>query len=159
MKFARGVYTNSKGETLAASLTLWSDGIAADTYSSTRDSDEFVQEALESLPLLGFAYDPDVVRRKAHLSQVNVKCSKNLNSILNPNILQWARKLSSATQSRFDFSAFEFWPDQAQLVKPANFSFQRKVGESAAGDRYWSQAGLSTDEHLEILEELEALLT
>jgi hypothetical protein len=56
-------------------------------------------------------------------------------------------------------AAIELWPDQAQALKPANFSFQRKIGEPSSSDRYWSQAAVPTDRHLELLEELEAILS
>jgi hypothetical protein len=159
MKFTNGVFTNRKGDTLGgATLTVWTDGIAADTYSSTKDSDEFLEEALGILPEIGFVYDPAMVRRKAYLSQLNVRCSKDLN-ILNPKLADFAGKISSVAQIPFGISAIEFWPDQTQLLKPANFSFQKKIGEPPSGDRYWSQAGMPTDKHVELLEELEAILS
>jgi hypothetical protein len=99
-----------------------------------------------------------MVRRKVFVSQLNVRCSKPL-SVLNPKLTEFAGDLSSAVGiGTFDIAAIEFWPDQTQVFKPVNFSFQRKAGEPANSDRYWSQAALSTDKHLEILDKLESLL-
>lgn len=159
MKFMNGVYTNRKGDTLNVSVTMWSDGIVADVGSATKDAEEFLEEAMGMLPELGFEYEPSMVQRKAYLSQLNVRCSKDLN-VLNPKLANFAGKISSVSSDvPFGFAVIEFWPDQMLLHKPANFSFQKKQGEPLSGDRYWSQAGLPTDKHLELLNELEILLT
>ena len=159
MKFTLGEWVREDGTVLVLNLTIFKDGIAADTWSSTRDSEEFLKTALEGLSQLGFAYDPEIVRRKAYVSQVNIKCSRPL-SALNPGLAEFASRLSSAVGgTEFDMAAIELWPDQAPALKPANFSFQRKIGEPSNSDRYWSQAALPTDRHLELLEELEALLS
>ena len=159
MKFTLGEWVREDGTVLMLNLTIFKDGIAADTWSSTKDSEEFLDTALGGLSELGFAYDPEIVRRKAYVSQVNVKCSRPL-SALNPRLGEFAGRLSSAVGGTvFDMAAIELWPDQAHALKPANFSFQRKIGEPCNSDRYWSQAALPTDRHLELLEELEALLS
>jgi hypothetical protein len=99
-----------------------------------------------------------MVRRKTYLSQVNVKCSRPLR-VLNPRLADFASRVSSAVGGTvFDVSAIELWPDQTLAFKPANFSFQRKIGDPHDSNRYWSQAALPTDKHLELLEEFEALL-
>jgi hypothetical protein len=159
MKFMLGEWVREDGTVLVLNLTIFKDGIAADTWSSTKDSEEFLETALGGLSKLGFAYDPEIVRRKVYVSQVNVKCSRPL-SALNPRLAEFASRVSSAVGGTvFEMAAIELWPDQAHAVKPANFSFQRKIGEPSNSDRYWSQAALPTDRHLDLLEELEALLS
>lgn len=159
MKFTNGEFVKKDGTVLVVNATIFSDGISADTYSSTKDSEGFLDIALSRLSELGFAYDPDMVRRKAYLSQLNVKCAGALHS-LNPGLIEFARRLSIATGGTgFDVAALELWPDQTHTTKPANFSFQRKLGEPLNSDRYWSQAALSTEKHVELLEQLEVLLS
>lgn len=157
LKFLQGEYLKQDGTVILVNVTVFNDGIAADTFSSTTDSEDFLSEALSSLPEVGFAYEPEMVRRKAYVSQLNVKCSKPLHT-LNPKLVEFATKVSSAVGTRFDMAAIELWPDQSLALKPANFSFQRKSGEPAESERYWSQAALPTDKHLELLRDLEALL-
>jgi hypothetical protein len=157
MKFTNGEFVKDDGTVLVVNATIFSDGLCAETYSSTKDSDEFLAEVLANLPDLGFAYEADMIRHRAYASQLNVKCSKRLDA-LNPKLADFARRLSLAG-TIFDFSAVEFWPDQTRTLKPANFSFQRKIGDPHASDRYWSQAPLPTEEHLELLQEFEALLS
>ena len=159
MKFTLGEWVRDDGTVLPLSVTIFKDGIAADTWSSTKDSEEFLEAVLGELPELGFAYDPEMVRRKAYASQLNVKCTKQLHS-LNPGLVEFAGRVSSAVGGTvFDVVAIELWPDQTQAFKPVNFSFQRKIGEPLDSDRYWSQAAVPTDTHLELLEHLEALLS
>lgn len=157
MKFTNGEFVKEDGTVLVVNATIFSDGLGAETYSSTKDSDEFMEEVLASLPDLGFAYEANMIRHRAYVSQLNVKCSKRLDA-LNPKIADFARRLSPAG-TIFDFSAVEFWPDQTRTLKPASFSLQRKIGDPHDSDRYWSQAPLPTEEHLELLQEFEALLS
>jgi hypothetical protein len=109
------------------------------------------------LPDLGFAYDTSMIRRKGYLSQLHVKSSVDL-GVLNPKLTEIASKLSLISHIPFSVAAVELWPDQTQSNKPANFSLQRKIGEPPSSDRYWSQAGMPTDKHLQLLEEIETLL-
>jgi hypothetical protein len=148
------------GTVIAVRLTIYSDGIAADTFSSTTDSEEFLTAALENLPEIGFAYDPAMVRRRAYLSQLNVMCSKPL-SALNPKLNDFGARLSSSIEGNleFAFAGIEFWPDQTKVFKPSTFSFQRRIGDPFSDSRYWSQAPVPTGRHLELLQELEAILS
>ena len=157
-KFIGGEFIKDDGTVIGLNVTVFSDGIWADTFSSTKDSEAFLEEALSELPALGFAFDQEMIRRKAYLSQVTVKCERALES-LNPKLTEFADRLSSAVGgTRFNMYAIELWPDQTLVHKPANFSFQRKVGEPLESNRYWSQAGVPTEKHLELLQELEAIL-
>jgi hypothetical protein len=159
MIFTLGSFTNRNDDEIQVGLTIWSDGVAADTYSTTADSDEFLDQVAKLLPEAGYAFEPVMIQRKAYLSQLFVKCEKHL-SELNPRLTEFARKLSGVSGDRtIQPAAIEFWPDQEHTHRAANFSFQRKSGAAFADNRYWSQAGLSTEKHLEMLEELELILS
>ncbi|MGH9615059.1 MAG: hypothetical protein ACRD4P_18505 [Bryobacteraceae bacterium] len=159
MKFTGGEFVKEDGTVIALNVTVYNNGISADTFSSTKDSEDFLKEVLDELPQLGFAFDEEMIRRKDYNSQLTIKCSGRL-EYLNPKLLEFANRLSSASDGiKFDTSAIELWPDQTILNKPVNFSFQRKSGDPSNGDRYWSQAGVPTDIHLKLLEELEVILS
>jgi hypothetical protein len=159
MKFTQGEFVKEDGTVIIVNLTIWKDGVWADSFSSTSDSDEFIKAVSLALPELGFAFDPEMVNTKLYLSQLQVRCDKAL-SALNPRLSDLAEKVASAGggETKFAFSGIEFWPDQTKTVKPAVFSFQRRVGDPFSSNRYWSQAALSTSKHLELLDELEAIL-
>lgn len=159
MKFTNGEFVKEDGTVLALNISIFSDGIAADTFSSTKDSEDFLKSALSQLPDLGFSYDQDMIRRKTYLSHLNVKCARPLH-LLNPGLIEFAHRLSTAAGGTgFDVAAIELWPDQTHTTKPGNFSFQRKLGEPLNSDRYWSQAALPTHKHVELLEQFEMLLS
>jgi hypothetical protein len=158
MKLTGGEFVKEDGTVLNVNVTIYSDGIAADTFSSTKDSEEFLATALSELPDAGFVWEPSMIRRKMYLSQLNVKCSASLD-FLNPELSVIAKKLSEMCGAVFGVAAFELWPDQTQKINPANFSFQRKVGEPLDTDRFWSQAALPTEQHVELLTSLEVALS
>jgi len=159
MKFSKGEYVNQNGEALMVELVIFNDGVVDDTNASTQNSDDFLKGIAESLPNLGLSYNPEMIRTRVYLSQVFVRCSARMSAV-SQKLSDFGRRLSGAVgqQSHFEFSAFEFWPDQTQSFKPAIFSFQRKTGTAFSENRYWSQAALPTDKHLELLDELEAIL-
>lgn len=161
MKFTGGIYTNKDGDVVDLDATIWSDAIGADTRSSTRDSDDFLAEMMEILPQLGFVYDPAMVRKQLYTSQLHVRCSKRL-SALNPKLIDLGAQLSSVVgdDTSFEIAALELWAHPpTQVTKQVNFSFQRRLGDPPTGDRYWSQAPLPTEAHLQLLEELESVLS
>jgi hypothetical protein len=157
MKFGRGEYVTESGEPLMVELTLYNDGVVADTNSSTTASDEFLEDIAKSLPSLGLSFDSEMIRRRLYISQVFVKSVVDMDAAF-AKLKAFSARLSDLVGSPYDFSAFELWPNPNQVVKPANFSFQRRQGD-IAGDRYWSQAALKTDKHIELLRELEAILS
>jgi hypothetical protein len=159
IKFTGGEFSQADGTVITFNATVYSDGISIDTFSSTNSSEEILKDLLESLPDRGFSYDLDMVVRKAYLSQVNVRCSKRL-AALSPRLVDFANKVSAAANgTSFSVGAFELWPDPSSFPKPATFSFQRKLGEPPTGERFWSQAPVQTHVHLELLNELENVLT
>ena len=98
-----------------------------------------------------------MIRRKLYISQVFVKAEVNMDAAF-AKLKAFGSRLSELVGNQYDFSAFELWPNPNQVVKPANFSFQKRQGD-ISGDRYWSQAALTTDKHIELLNELEAILS
>lgn len=163
MKFTGGTFKNASGDSLMVGFTVWTDGISVDTFSSTMACEEFMETVKELLPTLGYECDPGMVKRKAYNSQLYVSMSKQL-TMLDPRLNEFANRITSlvgnatGNQANFGLSAIEFWPDQTQNYKPANFSLQKRTGDPLSGNRYWSQAPLPTDKHLQILEEFEAII-
>ncbi len=157
MRFSNGNFAKADGTVLPVNIVVYNDGLAADTYSSTDDSEEFLREALSKLPSMGFVFDEEMIVRKAYVSQLQVQSAGSL-KLLNPKLEEFGSRLSATLgASAFDVAAIEWWADPSRVYKPVSFSFQRKSGDSAK-NRYWSQAPLSTAKHLEFLEEFEKLI-
>src|SRR5271157_5036716 len=111
MKFMNGEFVKEDGTVLAVNCTVFNDGVAADTYSSTKDSEELLEEILGDLPDLGFAYGPEMIRRKTYRRQVNRRCSRLLHA-LHPRLEEFANRVCSGVRRTvFRMSAMELWPD------------------------------------------------
>lgn len=135
----------------------------AETVSSTDDSTEFLQEISAWIAKdYGFVLPPDV--KKGYLSQVHVECDVPLRN-LSPKLMRFASLLSARVKTadkkprQFDIGALQFWTeDMGQTMAPAMFRFERKWGEPFSSNQYFSQAALETQEHLDLLNELEQIL-
>lgn len=144
-------------------LRIYNDGLIADTRSSTKDSDVFLADLLTSAAKeFNLVYKPDMVHTKLYLSELNVRCGHALNK-LNSQLQAFAEKLSKVakvpTPPRFELSALGFWDGEMLLKGNANtFRFERKVNMPPSENRYYSSAPVHTDEHLDLLNDLESIL-
>ncbi len=160
MKFTPGTFVNSSGNSVQVAFVIYSDGVAADTYSTTDDAEEFLSLVANLLLELGYHYDPSMIRRRVYLSQVFVRSTKSL-AALNPRLAAFAQRISETTGLGLPYtpSGLEFWSDQSKVFKPAPFTFQKRAGDDPTEDRYWSQAPLTTKDHISLLAELEDILS
>ena len=149
---------------ISVDLNIYHDGLVADTRSSTKDADAFLEDVL-NLAVRDFSvvYKPEMIRQKLYLSELNVRSERPLNS-LNPKLHEFARRISSmlGTQNTIpcEFASIGFWPDPASTgrVSISNFQFERKANTPFSERRYYSRAPLHTDDHLKLLDEFEDLL-
>ena len=103
-----------------------------------------------------------MVRRKAYLSGLHVRSERRL-AALNPRLDELASRLKSLLPTSpgatpFEATAITIGPDPDASDKPGAFRFERAVGAAWSENRYYSQAPLETDVHLEVLNEFEDLL-
>lgn len=163
-RFPCGKDEDGKDKNIYVDLTIFNDGVVANTRSSTKDADEFLSEAL--ILVAGefhLAYSPEMVRKKLYLSEVEIKLDKAL-KFLNPKLEQFAIRISSLHESSppiaYDFSSIGFWPDPAiQQMPPSPFRVERKLNTAWSENKYYSAAPLHTDHHLKLLEEFETILS
>ena len=75
-------------------LTIFGNGIAVDTRSSTKDSEEVLKEGLAWMAeAFGLTFKPEMMDRKGYLSELVVHCDKPLNA-LNPRLAAFANTLT-----------------------------------------------------------------
>lgn len=162
-KFLEGEFHDSAGVEVMVSLTIFDDGFVADTRSSTRDSEDFLEEVLQwAIRDFGLVYRPEMVRRKAYVSELNVTPLHSLSG-LNPKLAQFAGRLTSLVFApdepwRFDAAGLFFAADPILASKPGGFRFERRLDAPFSTNRYYTQAPVQTDVHLELLEEMESIL-
>lgn len=143
-------------------LTLYADGIVADTRSSTTETDAFINDVLKSVSSeFSLPHAEEMIRQKLYVSEVDIKFEKSLGSV-NQKIMDFSKKLSDLMGGNpnipIELSGLNFWADPNFLKSPWVFQFERKINRPFSEFRYYSQAPLQTDVHLSLLEELENIL-
>jgi hypothetical protein len=144
-------------------LTLYNDGLIANSSSSTEDTDKFLDNVVTSaVAEFSLTFDPSMVRRKLYLSELNVRLDNPLVN-LNPKLAHFAENLSSVCKDAivqpFEVGGLALWTDVTNSVyKTPPFLIERKLNAPFRENRFYSKAPLRTDEHITILKELEDLL-
>ncbi len=165
IKFSGGSFQKDPQHNIGVELTIYNDGLVADTRSSTKDSDAFLNEFLNwissEFDLVPFQ---EVLRSKAYVSELWVQTDKSLNT-LNPKLEHFAKRLTSLIIGHshhpiaFETSGITFWTDPTVVNPPGGFRFERLIDVPFSENRYYSAAPLQTDAHLEMLMELESILS
>ncbi|MEW6127987.1 MAG: hypothetical protein AB1757_13185 [Acidobacteriota bacterium] len=167
-RFVGGTYKNTQGANILINFTSFDDGMVAETRSSTQDSEAFLEEISQWIGEFGLVFRPEMVRRKGYVSELIVKSEYRLNA-LNPKLEKFAARLSKLTSGErlsslpsesftFETSGLVFTADGLGL-KPSPFRFERENDTLFSENKYYSQAPLQTDTHLELLNELEQILS
>lgn len=166
LAFEQGVFTNSRQESIAVSFAVWNNGVTAETSSTTRDATEFLREFFEWINReYGFWIPSGKGLNKGYLSQIDVECDRPLISV-NPRLELLSKMLTNryspldGKPREFVVGGLQFWTeDVGQLLAPAAFRFERKWGFPAGANQFFSQAPLETQDHMELLNELENILS
>ncbi|MFZ5453621.1 MAG: hypothetical protein ACOZF2_17315 [Thermodesulfobacteriota bacterium] len=160
IKFSGGTFNN-----IGIELIIFNWGLVAQTRSSTVDSDAFLNDLLTwvSTEVDVMPYY-EVLRTKVYLSELQVQTDKPLNA-LNPKLINFSKRLTELIEGHeyhpiaFETSGISLWTDPMIANVPGPFKFERQGDVPFGENRYYSAAPLQTDIHLEILEELEAILS
>jgi len=145
------------GDTLVVEITLYNDGVIANTFSSTTATDLFLKDVFSQAAIEFDLKDvvDEIVRVKSYLSELTVRI-KPVFPKLNPKLTALASRLSTTQGMTFEPGGISFWPDtSATALKPSAFSIERKLHAPFAENRFYSRAPLHTDQHLEFLKEFE----
>jgi hypothetical protein len=164
IKFSDGSFQKDPENSIEIALTIYNDGFLADTRSSTKDSDAFLDEFLTWLSSeFNLVPYQEILRNKLYVSELWVHTDKLLNT-LNPKLENFAKKITSMVEGHghhpiaYEPTGIIFNTDPV-LNPPGAFRFERIVDLPFAENRYFSGASLQTDAHLELLEELESILS
>jgi hypothetical protein len=147
------------GERLLVEITLYNDGVIANTVSSTTATDMFLKDFFSNTADEFGLKTPENVRRKAYLSELTFYMEP-IFAKLNPKLAIFAGKMSAVYGTPFESGGISFWADTSVLpFKPQAFSIERQLHKPFAENRFYSQAPLQTDQHLTLLKEFEELFT
>lgn len=160
--FVGGRFQVREGTIVTVNLAVYADGFRADTKSSTKHSDAFLEDLLSSAAKdFGLAYEPGMILKKAYVSEVHVRTDRSITA-LNPKLAEFANRLRELTPNsppEFEASGLHLWTSPiAAGLKPLVFSFERQVQKPFQERRYYSQAPVHTEDHLALLQEFEQIL-
>jgi len=159
--FAGGNFQVREEIFISVELRVYTDGLVADTRSSTEDTDLFLSDVLQSVGKeFSLPYKPEIIRKKLYVSEVTVKTDKKL-AMLNPKLAKFSESVSAATgaKSPVELASIGFWPDILPNPSAAIFRFERKWGAEFPENRYYSRAPLQTEKHREMLDQLEEAIS
>lgn len=165
IKFIGGSFQTDLHHIIGVDLTMFNDGLVVDTRSSTKDSDTFLNDLLIWVSTeFGLVPYQEVLKSKVYVSELWVQTDKSLNS-LNPNLDKFAKRITSLIEGHshhpiaYETSGIMFWTDPSVINPPNPFRFERIIDRPFSENRYYSAAPLQTEIHLEMLEELESILS
>lgn len=155
--FSRGTFQVEEEIFVDVELKIYNDGLVANTWSSTRETDVFLESVLKSsAEEFNLAYKPEVIRRKMYLSELNVRSLENLIGI-SPILGQFANKITELLPggTRLSFEVGGLIVSGVQSMTPlviSPFRFERKLNTSPDEHKYYSTAPLHTNDHLALLD-------
>jgi hypothetical protein len=160
LAFLGGRYPVTPGNFVDIDLKLYNDGFVADTRSSTRDTDAFIDDALKlAAKELGLNYRPEIIKKRIYLSELNLKSDRVSLDEQTVKLKAFADTLSSLFGGQVELSGIGFWTDHTSPPGFSSFRFERKLNTAFSENRYYSLASLQTEDHLRLLDQFEALLT
>ena len=167
-KFQEGTFLYEGAECPISDLTLLREGmviIAKRTEYCESFLDDYLEWGKSAFGLKSFSPEP----KKTFLSQVYVEFEKAANSMLNQNarvlgIIQryicQQNDIESSISSNIFLKRIDFGfdPESIPGLRPANFLLERRVTVPYIQNRFFSEAPLKTEQHIELLEEIEGFL-
>jgi len=160
--FKTGEFQGNEGA-VTVNFSFYTDGMVAETWSSTEDGDAFLGDVLRSATLkYGLVYPPDLIRAKQYISELVVSLDNSL-ADLNPKITRFCETLNGIFSRHhlqpFEMTGMLFAPDVTGTnYKPPGLFLERKTGVPFAANRFWSKSPFTTKDHLLALEQLDKMI-
>jgi hypothetical protein len=150
------------GDTVIEQLVIYTYGIVLDTRISTLESRRLLEEAFEwGRRELGLVYKPDTVKRWQYASQVTFRSAAQMTGV-NSAVERLAASVAKGVADtvgenlKYDLAMLSLNYDQLTRKHPlGRFSIQRRDNTPFSEDKYFSDAPLPTDLHLQLLEQFE----
>jgi hypothetical protein len=147
---------------ISVELRIYTDGLIADTRSSTTDTDAFLKDVLDSaMREFTLTHGSEITRRTLYHSELTVRCDRSLN-MLNPKLVSFCEKISSLTSVKnkapFETFGISCWTNPETPTGLQQFRLERKLNVPFSENRYYSTAPLQTEDHIALLNEFENIL-
>ena len=156
--------TGKAGNTVIDKFTVWRTGLGLETRSSTEDSKQILEGMLEwGAEKCGLAYESGMIKRWVYVSNLTFYSNVPLLTLLSDALAKLSKRTSEAlSQILGEPIEYETVMVSAQhdlltrKYATAPFSIQRRLETPFADNKYYSEAPLPTDLHIELLEKFEA---
>jgi hypothetical protein len=160
LSFKSGTFVGQRKVPLLVSLNIYSDGLVADTMSSTDESTEFLNDLAKWLSdTYGLTVPKE--RRVNYLSQIDFRSEVSLIN-LNRRLEAFAANLENLAKSagrHYEVGSIQLWTeDTGKPGSLAPVKIERKISAPFSANHYFSQAPLPTTGHIDLLNEFEAIL-
>lgn len=161
-KFEDGIFSGPDGQPLWVSFSVYSDGVVADTRSSTDDTDNFLHELLTTLSQhFGFVPYEKIIRKKGYSSEVFVEMEEGF-SVFTERFGSFLQEIQANVTTDnaipFEVAGITFQQDPSKLNGTYAFKLERASNAPYKDRRYYSIAPMSTNKHVQMLEKLEAIV-
>lgn len=162
-EFSEGHLNVQDGSPIAVTkLSVFNDGINIQVNTDTEKAERALQAALGLFGSLGLR-EPITPPLHYYLSNIVADFDRSLDSFVANPILKAVAAAVPADGSahvyslriNFDPSAM---PGRLAPINPTNFLIERRIGVPYELNRYFSQANMSTESHLSLLEKIEKTL-
>lgn len=148
-------------DSISVNLSIFDDGIVAETWSSTENGDLFLEDILRCLATrYGLAMPGQI--RKIYVSEVNVRLDRALRDY-DQRLVAFCKTLDKIFESHqlppFELSGMRFYTDTSRSsYKAPGFVVERKLGVAFDRNTFWTQSAFKTKDHLRAVEEFEKML-
>lgn len=157
--YEQGHFETEAGRYEIDKVSMHNDGLVVNNRQSTDLGELFLEDALSFLAgEFGLTYQHGMVHKKIYTSELIVKTEKDLGTLFSP-LDPIQKRVGDLIGHKMGPFGFKLNIDVTTTSdRPAMFIFEREVNKPIGQQRYYSSAPLKTDQHLGILQELEALL-
>jgi len=162
LTFTQGKSTVRQRVIAIESLQIYAAGVLVVTRTNTKDSDTIADEILAwASTHFDIAFE-DLRAGRGHSSQLDFRLERSLVELL-PHLSRIGERIATPLEEFFEFrppyelTALSFWFDKHKFptFAPAAFRIDRRDGMPFEQNIYWSDAPLSTDDHIAVLTEFE----
>jgi len=142
-------------------LTIYNTGALATTCTSTDDADRFIELAYARLAKEDLlAFRPEIIKRKQYSSEL---IARSIGQLQIPKLDPVYALISQLIYNgKADLSFNTLWLDSDQIStqwKQGPFKFERRAGVSFRDNLWYSHGPFSTQQHQQVLDEIERALS
>ncbi len=142
-------------------LVIYENGLQLDTRRDTEHSEQMLLYALQWAKELNLTFWPEMVKRKAYVSQIGFYGEAPLlgtNPLLNSFSERISKTVSDNLKAAIAFQPLAILIGQdpgTQGIPIASFSIERRAQSPFSENKYFSAAPVPTEMHLQMVEEYE----